>query len=143
MLQRNTGPLRRLFRLMTKAMSSGKQGGRKRKAGSLTSEDASPEKASVSFNKVVSYSTNERCRRAMLLEHFGERLTSACQGCDYCLEPQKVSMQVKGPVRVRFCNSQEQSLALEYSRVCQAWSTAPVPKYVLQTQQWPRSRQQS
>ena len=64
----------------------GKQGGRKRKANFFASDDTSPEKASVSFNKVVSYSTEERCRRAMLLEHFGERLSGACQGCDYCLE---------------------------------------------------------
>lgn len=73
---------------------SGNQGGRKRKVNSLTSEDTSPEKASVSFNKVVSYSTNECCRRAMLLEHFGERLSSACQGCDFCLKPLEVSRQV-------------------------------------------------
>ena len=74
---------------------SGKQGSRNRKANSLSKEDTSPEKASVSFNKVVSYSTNERCRRAMLLEYFGERLSGACQGCDYCLKPLEVSRQVR------------------------------------------------
>ena len=95
---------------MTNAISSGKQGGKKRKASSLTGKDNSPEKASVSFNKVVSYSTEERCRRATLLKHFGERLSSACRGCDYCLEPQKVSKQVKNLLRVCVGEGKEQPL---------------------------------
>ena len=85
---------------MTDAVLADKQGGRKRKADSYPTEDISPEKASVSFGKVVSYSTSERCRRAMLLEHFGERLSNACQGCDYCQRPLRVSEQVRGPVRL-------------------------------------------
>ena len=67
-------------------------------ANFFSRDDISLEKASVSFNKVVSYSTEERCRRAMLLEHFGERLSGACQGCDYCLRPLEVSRQVRSRV---------------------------------------------
>ena len=30
----------------------------------------------------------------MLLEHFGERLSQPCEGCDYCANPLQVSAQV-------------------------------------------------
>lgn len=38
------------------------------------------------FNRVVNYCTEPSCRRAMLLEHFGEKLQQ-CTGCDYCDDP--------------------------------------------------------
>lgn len=76
---------------------AGKQGAKKRKASAFMSDEASPESACVAFGRVVRYATSERCRRAMLLEHFGERLAQPCQGCDFCQRPTEVAMQVLAP----------------------------------------------
>ena len=78
---------------------AGKQGGKKRKARSPAGEAAPPEAACAAFGKVVRYATRERCRRAMLLEHFGERRSETCQGCDYCQRPLEVSAQVLSPLQ--------------------------------------------
>ena len=77
---------------------AGKQGGKKRKARSPAGEAAPPEAASAAFGRVVRYATSERCRRTMLLEHFGERLSKPCQGCDHCQRPLEVSAQVLPPL---------------------------------------------
>ena len=78
--------------------AAGKQGGKKRKLRSPAIEATAPEAACAAFGKVVRYATSERCRRAMLLEHFGERRSEPCQGCDYCQRPLEVSAQVLSPL---------------------------------------------
>ena len=83
---------------VTLTCCAGKQGGKKRKARSPAGEAAPPEAACAAFGRVVRYATSERCRRAMLLEHFGERLSEPCQGCDYCQRPLEVSAQVLPPL---------------------------------------------
>ena len=46
------------------------------------------QKAPQAFGKVVAYCTARACRRAMVLQHFGERLPAGtCSGCDHCRDP--------------------------------------------------------
>lgn len=46
------------------------------------------------FNRVVAYCTEARCRRGMLLQHFGEQLQQ-CTGCDYCDDPALAAAKVR------------------------------------------------
>ena len=52
-----------------------------KEGGEAEEQAAAPLRA---FNRVVEYCTESRCRRAMLLEHFGDKLRKKCSGCDYC-----------------------------------------------------------
>jgi ATP-dependent DNA helicase RecQ len=36
------------------------------------------------LQRVIRYATEESCRRAQILGYFGQKMSSACQGCDYC-----------------------------------------------------------
>jgi ATP-dependent DNA helicase RecQ len=38
---------------------------------------------------MVGYAETRECRRATLLRYFGEKLSTECNGCDNCLEPQE------------------------------------------------------
>ena len=62
-------------------------------AGDAPQEQAAAAKA---LDKVVAYCTIERCRRALMLDHFGQRLAAgACnKGCDWCRHPDVVQQQV-------------------------------------------------
>ncbi|CAL8465365.1 g4901 [Coccomyxa elongata] len=85
----------------------GKEQGRKRKKGVGNADSsADVDRSRQAFYKVVSYCVGERCRRAMLLAHFGERLSVPCSGCDWCLDRKKVAQQVsqlamEGPRKMR------------------------------------------
>ena len=75
---------------------SGKEQGRKRKKDvTNASSSTDVDRGRQAFYKVVSYCVGEQCRRAMLLAHFGERLSVPCSGCDWCLDRKKVSQQVR------------------------------------------------
>jgi hypothetical protein len=112
----------------TSAFCAGK--GRKRKrAGSAaqgaTSEGApssSPEKDLAAFGRVVDFCMAERCRRAALLAHFGERLRrSNCGGCDWCCDTAAVSLQVPGGgfLLLLSCHKQCSCMHLWVCRVAQ------------------------
>lgn len=74
---------------------TGKEKGRKRKMGvNAAISDGRMDRCQQAFYKVVDYCVAEQCRRAMLLAHFGERLSVPCSGCDWCLDRQTVSQQV-------------------------------------------------
>lgn len=62
-------------------------------AGEAPQEQAAAAKA---FDKVVAYCTLEACRRAFVLQYFGETLSAgACnKGCDWCRHPDVVQQQV-------------------------------------------------
>ncbi|GAX76594.1 hypothetical protein CEUSTIGMA_g4040.t1 [Chlamydomonas eustigma] len=52
------------------------------------------------FGEVVKYCTGCKCRRAFLLEHFGEKVLGvdkgkSCDGCDVCAEPEAVQEAAK------------------------------------------------
>ncbi|BDA50130.1 ATP-dependent DNA helicase RecQ [Coccomyxa sp. Obi] len=85
----------------------GKEQGRKRKKGIRNASSSTDvDRGQQAFYKVVSYCVGEQCRRAMLLAHFGERLSVPCSGCDWCLDRKKVSQQLsqlamEGPKKVR------------------------------------------
>lgn len=69
--------------------------GKKRKLGAEDSAAAGSQNAMQAFSKVVAYCTHTACRRMMVLQHFGERLSAgACSGCDYCSNAQLVHTQV-------------------------------------------------
>lgn len=69
--------------------------GKKRKLGAEDSAAAGSQNAMQAFSKVVAYCTHTACRRMMVLQHFGERLSAgACSGCDYCSNAQLVHTQL-------------------------------------------------
>lgn len=74
--------------------AAGKEQGRKRKQVGDDGLRQDLDRAQQAFAKVVNYCVAERCRRAALLEHFGERLSQPCNGCDWCLNRTRVSEQV-------------------------------------------------
>jgi hypothetical protein len=85
-------------------VSAGKEGGRKRKLGDgghAAGQTGGADRAQQAFNRVVNYCVAERCRRATLLAHFGERLQQPCSGCDWCLDRHSVSQQVHPPPACR------------------------------------------
>jgi ATP-dependent DNA helicase RecQ len=47
------------------------------------------EVARAKLQRMVDYCTTTGCRRAMLLEYFGERIASPCGGCDACAPSRK------------------------------------------------------
>lgn len=64
------------------------------------SEEAGPEHQVRAFNRVVEYCTEAKCRRALLLSHFGEKLArDACSGCDFCDDPEAFAAKAR-PARV-------------------------------------------
>ncbi len=55
--------------------------------------------AARAFGEVVKYATAARCRRAVLLQHFGETLRSGRRTtcCDVCANVEAVQLQVPPP----------------------------------------------
>ncbi len=85
---------------------TGKEQGRKRKKGvGNANSSADVDRGRQAFYKVVSYCVGEQCRRAMLLIHFGERLSVPCSGCDWCLDRKNVSQQVRYSLPRHCCSA--------------------------------------
>jgi ATP-dependent DNA helicase RecQ len=46
------------------------------------------------LRQMVHYAETRECRRATLLKYFGEQISQqSCEGCDNCLQPERLSME--------------------------------------------------